>query len=161
MKCWLCDRSQYEYLEYEDVRVSRLLFECEYTFVVIPQESHVKHHLIVALKAQNGLHRRGLIDCTAEDLYHLGNTIAKCSAAIRRIGYDTIYAGCYSDEGHVHYHLLPLCHARDKGYKGYAMKWMAEKEATVENRRFSNMNASEKRLRLKEVKSLVDEIKIQ
>jgi diadenosine tetraphosphate (Ap4A) HIT family hydrolase len=157
MSCWLCDRSQYEYLEYEGGRVSRLLFECEHTFVVIPQESHVKHHLIVALKA----HKRGLIDCSAEDLSHLGNTIAKCSAAIRAIGYDTIYAGCYSDEGHVHYHLLPLCHSRDKGHKGYAMKWMAEKEATVENRRFSKMNENEKRMRLQEVKSLVEELKIE
>ena len=41
------------------------------------------------------------------------------------------------------------------------MKWMAEKEATVENRRFNKMNPYEKRMRLQEVKSLVAELKIK
>jgi hypothetical protein len=41
------------------------------------------------------------------------------------------------------------------------MKWMAEKEATAENRRFSKMNENEKRMRLQEVKSLVEELKIE
>jgi hypothetical protein len=161
MTCWLCDRSQYEYIEHNGMRVSRLLFECENTFVVIPRESHVKHHLIVGLKAKNGVHKSGLIECNSDDLNYLGTTIAKCNATILRLGYDTIYLGCYSDEGHVHYHLLPLLHSRDKGYKGSTMKWMAEKEAEVKERMFNNMNDDEKRIRLQEIKILVDELKIE
>ena len=40
------------------------------------------------------------------------------------------------------------------------MKWMAEKEADDEKRRFSNMSDDEKGIRLQEVKSLVDELKM-
>lgn len=161
MTCWLCDRSKYEYIEHNGMRVSRLLFEDDNTFVVIPRESHVKHHLIVGLKAKNGIHKSGLIECNSDDLNHLGATIAKCNAAIQRVGYDTIYLGCYSDEGHIHYHLLPLVHSRDKGYKGSAMKWMAEKEDEVKKRMFDDMNDNEKHMRLEEIKSLVDELSIE
>ncbi len=159
MKCWLCDPAQYAWLEYGDLRVPRLLFEDEHTFVIIPRESHVKHHLLVALKEKRGQHRRGLIDCSAEELAYLGSTISYWCVVLKRMKYDTMYAGCYSDEGHMHFHLIPLSHTKDKGSAGSAMQWLAEKEKLSDLNQFTEMSDAQKRERLTTVETLVYEIK--
>ena len=159
MDCWLCDQNQYTWLEHQDKRVCRLVYEDKYTYVIVPRESHVKHHLLVVLKAENGAHKRGLIECTADDLTYLGTTISQWCAMLKRCHYDTVYAGCYSDAGHVHFHLIPLNHATDKGFLGSAMQWLSEKERLSAKRPFASMVDEEKRARLDDVASLVSTLK--
>jgi hypothetical protein len=135
------------------------VYENKYTYVIVPRESHVKHHLLVVLKAENGAHKRGLIECTADGLTHLGTTISRWCAVLKRCPYDTIYTGCYSDAGHVYFHLILLNHATDKGFLGGAMQWLAEKERLSAEKPFSSMVDAEKRARLNDVESLVATLK--
>ncbi len=159
MNCWMCDPTQYRWLQYADLRVSRLLSENKYTYVIVPRESHVKHHLLVALKEKNGRHKRGLIECSAEELAYLGSTISHWCAILKKMKYDTVYTGCYSDEGHTHFHLIPLNHAKDKGVSGSAMQWLAEKEKLSDRNQFTKMSDTQKRARLLNIASLVFEMK--
>jgi len=155
----MCDPSQYAWLEYADLRVSRLLFENQHTYVVVPRESHVKHHLLVALKEKNGQHKRGLIECSDAELAYLGSTISYWCTILNKMNYDTVYTGCYSDEGHVHFHLVPLIHAKDKGLSGSAMQWLAEKEKRSDFNQFTEMSDTLKRARLYNIETLVSEMK--
>ncbi len=159
MNCWMCDPFQYAWLEYADLRVSRLLFENEHTYVIVPRESHVKHHLLVALKEKNGQHKWGLIECSAEELAYLGSTISYWCAILKKMKYDTVYTGCYSDEGHMYFHLIPLIHAKDKGLSGSAMQWLAEKEKRSDLNQFTEMSDTLKRARLNNIETLVSELK--
>jgi diadenosine tetraphosphate (Ap4A) HIT family hydrolase len=156
----MCDSNQYAWLEHDGHRVSRLVFQNEYTYVIVPRESHVEHHLLVVLKAQNGQHKGGLIECTKDDLAYLGATVSYCCSILRqhRFGYDTVYAGCYCDEGHVHFHLIPLDHNRDKGYPGGAMTWLALKECKSIANPFCKMSNEEKHKRLDKIKMIVSEL---
>jgi diadenosine tetraphosphate (Ap4A) HIT family hydrolase len=159
MNCWMCDPKKYTFVEHQDFRVSRLVFENDSTFVTVPRESHVKHHLLVVLKPQDAQHKNSLIECSASDLAALGSTIVKCCQTLKRMGYDTVYTGCYSDSGHAHFHLIPFKHSIDKGYPGKAMKWLAEKEEKSNSKRFDSLNEANKLARLKEVKTIVAELK--
>jgi diadenosine tetraphosphate (Ap4A) HIT family hydrolase len=159
MNCWMCDPSQYAWLEYADLCVSRLLFENEHTYVIVPRESHVKHHLLVALKEKNGQHKRGLIECSDEELAYLGSTISYWCTILKKMKYDTVYTGCYSDGGHMHFHLIPLIHARDKVLSGSAMQWLAEKEKRSDLNQFTEMSDTLKRARLHNIQTLVSEMK--
>jgi diadenosine tetraphosphate (Ap4A) HIT family hydrolase len=157
----MCDFIQYAWLEHDGHRVFRLVSEDQYTYVIVPRESHVEHHLLVVLKTQDERHKRGLIECTKDDLAHLGATISYWCAILRQppFGYDTVYAGCYSDEGHVHFHLIPLKHDRDKGYRGAAMTWLALKECKSDANPFCKMSDQEKRERLDEIKEIVSNLR--
>lgn len=159
MNCWMCNASQYTIIEHQDRRVHRLVLENERTYVIVPRESHVRHHLLVVLKSKDGQHKKGLIECSASDLAELGHTISKCSQILKQMGYDTVYTGCYSDEGHVHFHLIPLNHSKDKGYSGKAMQWLAEKEKMSNSNSFESLDESAKLSRLKEVEEIVTELK--
>ena len=151
----MCDRKQYAWLEHKDTRVRRLVDEDKHSYVIVPRESHVKHHLLVVLKSKKGVHKSGLIHCTANELELLSPMISRWCKKLRRCGYDTIYAGCYSDDGHVHFHLIPLQLERDKGYRGEAMQWLGEKERRSDSRPFDRLSDSNKRRRLRQVQSLV------
>lgn len=151
----MCDSDQYAWLKYDGQRVRRLVDEDGRTYVTVPRESHVEHHLLVVLKARRGVHKPGLIDCTAEELKYLGATISRWCAALKRYGYDSVYTGCYSDAGHVHFHLIPFNHARDKGYKGEAMQWLAKKECISDSRPFDGLSDTDKRARLRKIECIV------
>jgi diadenosine tetraphosphate (Ap4A) HIT family hydrolase len=155
----MCDPSQYAWLEYADSRISRLLFENEHTYVIVPRESHVKHHLLVVLKNKKVQHVRGLIECSNEELAYLSSTIAYWCAILKKMNYDTVYTGCYSDEGHVHFHLIPLIHAKDKGSSGSAMQWLAEKEKQSDLNQFTAMSDAQKQSRLHDIEILISEMK--
>jgi diadenosine tetraphosphate (Ap4A) HIT family hydrolase len=150
-----------KYIKYKSKKVDRQLFEDDYTYVLVPKESHVKHHLIVVLKKRSEEHHRaGLMDCKPDDLAHIGNTIYKCCSKLKKLPYryDTVYSGCFSDAGHVHYHLFPLNIDRDKGYKGSAISWLSEKECRSECNSFEKMTHKAKLKRLSDIESIVREL---
>ena len=159
--CWMCDPKQYNRQGDGDREIERQVDYDRHTYVIVPRESHVPHHLLVVLKAKGGRHRRGLVECTKDDLCYLGKKISKWCSILKqpRFGYDTVYAGCYSDNGHVHFHLIPLNHKRDKGYHGFAMTWLAEKEGKSAANSFSKMSAEKKRERLNKIEEIVKELK--
>lgn len=161
MVCWMCDSNQYSWLEHDGYRVFRRVSEDQYTYVIVPRESHAEHHLLVVIKKQDGQHKRGLIECTKDDLAYLGATISYGCSILRQppFEYDTVYAGCYSDEGHVHFHLIPLKHDRDKGYPGGAMTWLALKECKSAANPFCKMSDQKKRERLNKIKEIVSKLK--
>jgi diadenosine tetraphosphate (Ap4A) HIT family hydrolase len=148
--CWLCS-------EYKEVgkTVNRVVFEDSNTYVVVPKDSHVLHHLIVALRQ----HKEGLIDCSEDDLANIGKTIVKACKALKSMGYNRVYAGCYSDEGHVHYHLIPLIMGIDKFYPGRAMHWLAEKERVADSHPFDGMSGLDQQQRLEQIEIAVAEVR--
>jgi len=158
--CWMCDPKQYKNLVPWDQKIERLVDQDKRTYVIVPRESHVKHHLLVVLKAQRGKHKRGLIECTKDDLRYLGKTIYKWCSILKKLPskYDTVYAGCYSDEGHVHFHLIPFNHKRNKGYYGFAMTWLAEKECKSAANPFCKMSHEKKNKRVVEFAKIVKEL---
>ena len=165
--CFMCDPVQYKFLPNGDRKIKRLVSkEChtDPTYVIVPRESHVKHHLLVVLKAQDGAHKKGLIDCEKGDLVHLGATISRWCSILKQLKckdgtvYDTVYAGCYSDEEHVHFHLIPFTHKQDKRYSGFAMTWLAEKECNSAANPFCRMSDEKKRKRLGEIEEIVNEL---
>ena len=159
MDCCWCDPTKYPYVS-RDQPVNRLVDEDNFTYVIVPRESHVKHHLLVFLKANEGKHKKGLIDCTEQDLIHLGRTIAGwCRILKEHLGYNTVYSGCYSDAGHVHFHLLPLKRPEDKPRDGNAMQWLAEKESASDRNKFDKMTDAQKTVRLEEILAVVAELK--
>jgi diadenosine tetraphosphate (Ap4A) HIT family hydrolase len=162
MDCWLCKEKDYRFIKYDKLLVDRLVYEDKYTYAIVPKDSHVKHHLLVVLKSKNGVHKKGLIECNAADLRKIGKTMAILCSKLKKLNsnYDTIYTGCFSDEGHVHYHLFPLNHKNDKGYSGCAITWLSEKEAKSTCKSFKNMSRKEKKERLKEIDLLAKEIKL-
>ncbi len=119
-----------------------------------------KTPLIVVLKKNEKQHRVGLIECNSDDLTHIGKTIYRFCSKLKELpyGYDTIYSGCFSDAGHVHYHLFPLNIDRDKGYKGCALSWLSEKECRSESNSFEKMTPKAKLERLSEIESIVREL---
>ena len=151
--CWLCN----DYVEVGPAKrkVNRLVFEDANSYAIIPLESHVQHHLIVALKK----HKESLIDCSAEDLAHIGKTLASACKAFKCMGYSRVYSGCYSDEGHVHYHLIPFIMGIDKGYSGRGMHWLAEKERVSDSHPFDGMTRIEKQRKLEQIEIAVAEIR--
>lgn len=160
--CWMCDPAEYRFLAWGNRRVCRIVDEDEKCYVIVPRESHVKHHLLVVLKPTNGKHNRGLIECTCSDISNFGNSISKwCEVlkAMKKYKYDTVYAGCYSDECHVHFHLFPFNFQKDKkGKKGGALQWLAEKEKRSDTRCFSKLTEKEKESRIDEVETIVAEL---
>ena len=161
MNCPWCNQEEMKYIRYKDKTVNRQLFEDDYTYVLVPRESHVKHHLIVVLKKKEEKHRAGLIECTSDDLTHIGKTIYRFCSKLKELpyGYDAVYSGCFSDAGHVHYHLFPLNIDRDKGYKGCAIGWLSEKECRSECNSFEKMTHQAKLARLREIELIVRELK--
>jgi diadenosine tetraphosphate (Ap4A) HIT family hydrolase len=161
MNCPWCNQKEMRYIKCKGKTVDRQLFEDDYTYVLVPRESHVKHHLIVVLKKKNkGKHRKGLMQCESDDLTHIGKTIYKFCSKLKELPYryNTVYSGCFSDEGHVHYHLFPLNIKRDKGYKGCAISWLSEKECRSECNSFKKMTHKAKLERLSEIESIVQEL---
>ena len=148
-----------KYITYKGKKVNRQLFEDDYTYVLVPRESHVRHHLIVVLKKNAKQHRAGLMECNSDDLAHIGKTIYRFCSKVKKLPYryDTVYSGCFSDAGHVHYHLFPLNIDRDKGYKGCAISWLSEKEYRSECNSFEKMTHKAKLERLSEIESIVRE----
>lgn len=129
--CWMCERKQYQYLELQtESAVERLVDEDNNCYVIVPWNSVVKHHVLVVLKK----HKKGLIECEPWDLTLLGIMIAKWCRIFKSMGYDTVYSGCYSDNGHIHYHLYPIVFARDKKENGGAIQWLAQREAWADGR---------------------------
>jgi diadenosine tetraphosphate (Ap4A) HIT family hydrolase len=155
----MCDPEQCRYIASGTRKVSRVLDEDEYTYVIVPRESHVRHHLLVVLKPITGVHKCGFIDLSSSDITVLGKPIAKWCGALKAMGYDTVYSGCYSDEGHVHFHLIPLRHNEDKGEKGKALQWLACKERQSDARPFSSITEEEKEWRMNEIKAIVCELR--
>jgi diadenosine tetraphosphate (Ap4A) HIT family hydrolase len=151
--CWLCDN--YEEVGTTVRKVKRLVFQDPNTFVVVPKDSHVTHHLIVALRS----HKEGLIDCSPEDNAHIGRTIAIACQTLKSMGYSHVYGGCYSDEGHIHYHLIPFNMGTDKQYKGSAMHWLAEKERVTDSHPFDCMTDLQQQQRLEQIEIVVAEIR--
>ena len=160
MNCPWCNQEEMKYITYNGKTVDRQLFEDDYTYVLVPRESHVKHHLIVVLKKNEEQHRAGLMECNSDDLTHIGKTIYKFCSKLKELpyGYDTVYSGCFSDEGHLHYHLFPLNIESDKGYKGCAISWLSEKECRSECNSFEKMTHKAKLERLSEIESIVREL---
>jgi diadenosine tetraphosphate (Ap4A) HIT family hydrolase len=151
--CWLCN-------DYKEVgpatrRVNRFVFEDPNSYVIVPRESHVPHHLLVVLRK----HKEGLIDCSADDLAHIGKTLASACEAFKSMGYGRVYGGCFSDEGHVHYHLIPFNMGIDKGYSGLAMHWLAEKERLSDSHPFDGMTDLEQQRRLDQIEIAVAEVR--
>jgi len=156
--CWLCDPDKYEWVEYKGDRVRRLVDEDDLTFVVVPRHSHVRHHLLVVLKRTEDGHKRGLIDCANADLKAMAEPIAKWCSILKRMGYDTVYSGCYSDEQHVHYHLIPFKFVDAKGFKGSAMHWLGCKEMFSDQRSWNTLDDKGKAERLREIDAVVQEL---
>jgi len=156
--CWMCDPQQYGYVTLGRTRVSRIVDENGTCYVVVPQSSHMRHHLLVVLKSANGRHKRGIIECTSADITSMGNRIAAWCEVLRHMGYDTVYTGCYSDSGHVHFHLIPFHFKAEKGFEGRALQWLAEREKTSDEKLFSNLNQEQKESRVKEIEQLVAEL---
>jgi len=75
------------------------------------------------------------------------------------MGYDRVYAGCYSDCGHVHFHLIPFNHEVHKGFSGHAMQWLAELERHSDAHLFSGMTNKQKTERLDEIEIIFQQIK--
>jgi len=151
--CWSCN--DYKEVGPASRRVNRLVFEDPNAYVIVPLESHVPHHLIVALRN----HKRGLIDCTADDHAHIGKVLAIACEALKSMGYSHVYGGCYSDEGHVHYHLIPFNMGIDKVYPGRAMHWLAEKERVTDSHPFDGMSDPEKARRIDQIEIAVAEVR--
>ena len=151
--CWWCNN--YEMVLYGARCVNRLVYRDAYTYVIVPLESHVRHHLLVVLRE----HRDTLIDCDEKHLRHIGATVAKTCKVLRSTGYDRVYAGCYSDDRHVHYHLIPFIKAADKPYDGYAMHRLAVKERLSAAHPFCGMTDLEKLARLDEIGIVVADIR--
>jgi hypothetical protein len=59
----------------------------------------------------------------------------------------------------MHFHLIPLIHAKDKGLSGSAMQWLAEKEKRSDLNQFTEMSDTLKRARLNNIETLVSELK--
>ena len=156
--CWLCDPDKYEWVEHNGDRVQRLVDEDNLTFVVVPQHSHVRHHLLVVLKRSMNGHKRGLIDCNADDLKAMAEPIHKWCLVFRRMGYDTVYSGCYSDAGHVHYHLIPFKFVDAKGFRGSAMQWLGCREMFSDQRSWDRLDNKHKAARVREIASVAQEL---
>ena len=114
MACWLCNPDEYKWVGHGGKCVRRLLDEDNETFVTVPKHSHVPHHLLVVLKSCGDSHKEGLIQCGCRDMVALAMMMAKWCSVLRTIGYDTIYSGCYSDEGHVHCHSSPSAFSKTR-----------------------------------------------
>jgi hypothetical protein len=52
---------------------------------MLPCNTTLEHHLLVVLKAQNGQHKGGLIECTKDDLAYLGATVSYCCSILRQL----------------------------------------------------------------------------
>jgi diadenosine tetraphosphate (Ap4A) HIT family hydrolase len=150
--CLWCNN--YEKVLYGERCINRLIHGYRHTYVIVPQESHVTHHLVVFLRE----HRDSLIDCDEQDLRRIGETVAKACKVLKSMGYDRVYAGCYSDDPHVHYHLIPFNKAADKLYDGRAMHWLAEKERVSAAHPFDGLTGPEKLARLDEMEIVVREV---
>jgi diadenosine tetraphosphate (Ap4A) HIT family hydrolase len=156
--CWMCNPEEYKWASHADEPVNRLLDEDEYTFVVVPLHSHVRHHLLVVLKRTGDSHKCGLIDCNANDLQALAIMTAKWCSILKTMHYDTIYSGCYSDEGHMHYHLIPFSFEKDKGFKSHALQWLGCKEMVSDTRAWHKLDDAGKVARLTEIRDVVNEL---
>lgn len=156
--CWMCNPEEYEWASHGDERVKRLLDEDDYVFVVVPLHSHVRHHLLVVLKRSDDGHKCGLIECNSWDLQVLAKMTAKWCSILKTMKYDTIYSGCYSDEGHVHYHLIPFRFEKDKGFPGSAMQWLGCKEMVSDTRAWHKLDDKGKAARITEIRGIVDEL---
>lgn len=159
--CWMCDEAKYSFLEHDGRSVSRLVFEDDRTYVIVPRESHVPYHLLVVLKE----HRDGLVSCHESDLTALGKTIAGTSQALKALedkeDPTVVYACCFSDSQdtqHVHFHLIPFRRS-DKRMKGGAMHWLAEKEFQSCKNRFACLGSDDKHASLDKIETIVAQVK--
>ena len=156
--CWLCNPNEYNWVEHKSNRVHRLVDEDDFTFVVVPRHSHVRHHLLVVLKRNEDGHKSGLIDCAEGDLKAMATPMAKWCSILKSMGYDTVYSGCYSDEKHVHYHLIPFKFVDAKGFKGSAMQWLGCRELFSDQRSWDRLDDNGRTERLREIDSVVQEL---
>jgi diadenosine tetraphosphate (Ap4A) HIT family hydrolase len=153
----MCNPEENKWLSQGNERVNRLLDEDKYAFVVVPRHSHVRHHLLVVLKRSGDRHKNGLIECCPQDLKVLAEMTAKWCSILKIMKYDTIYSGCYSDEGHVHYHLIPFIFKNDKGFEGSAMQWLGCKEMVSDKRAWDLLDNKGKIARIIEIRSVIND----
>ena len=146
-KCWMCDREQYMYTEVLGFRVNKVIYENSDVYVMVPHDPHVRHHVMVVLKK----HRDGLINCREEDLRAMLAAIVKCNPAFKRLGYDTVYTGVFSDNGHMHFHLFPLRWFEDKRWMGEALQWLAHRERESDENAFISLTDEAKLVRLERI----------
>jgi diadenosine tetraphosphate (Ap4A) HIT family hydrolase len=154
----MCDPEEYCFLAWGNRRVCRLVDENDKCYVIVPRESHLEHHLLVVLKPAAGQHKGGLIECTFSDISNLGKAISKWAGVLKTMGYDTVYAGCFSDEGHVHFHLFPFRFHIDKEKRGKALQWLAKKEQQSEAHCFSKLTEKQKESRMDKIEAMVAEL---
>jgi diadenosine tetraphosphate (Ap4A) HIT family hydrolase len=154
----MCDPKEYRILTWGNRKVCRVVGEDDNCYVIVPRESHLEHHLLVVLKPAAGQHKRGLIECTYSDISNLGKAISNWSGVLKTMGYDTVYAGCFSDEGHIHFHLFPFRFQMDKGKRGKALQWLAKKEQKFETHCFSRLTEKQKESRMDKIEAIVAEL---
>ena len=160
MDCWLCDASKYKTLGHNGHVVDRMLEEDDNTYVVVPRHSHVRYHLLVVLKKKpNEQHKQGLIMCSVEDQIAMAKTCARWCEVLKGMEYDTVYSGCYSDEGHAHYHLIPFMFGEAKGFSGSAMQWLGYREMFSDKHAWQHLSGDRRSARLKEIESVVADLK--
>ena len=132
-KCWMCKPENYPFLP--TTEVSRLIDENESCYAIVPAEYLFRHHIMIVHKE----HRDNFIDSTSSEVAEMGKMMSKWCRIFKLMKYDTVYTGCFSDSGHVHFHLYPFRFKDEKIYKGNALQWLASKEHLARENKFENL----------------------
>jgi diadenosine tetraphosphate (Ap4A) HIT family hydrolase len=158
--CWMCAPKEYRYLKCSKEKcnkhkVDRLIDENEHCYVVVPSDPLFRHHIMIVLKKRNKEHKKNLIECTKIEITQMGEMIAKWCGIFKRMKYDTVYSGCFSDSGHVHTHLYPFNFEIDKIYKGNAISWLSCKERTISEVKFEKLSHDDQVKRIELIRKIV------
>jgi diadenosine tetraphosphate (Ap4A) HIT family hydrolase len=151
--CWMCDEKRYSYLD-EDYPIQRIIDNAsDDYYVVVPKNPHVFGHILIVLKQ----HRRSLADATVDELNKLNEAVDKWSKILSKAFDDCgrVYFACLNDEGHLHYHLLPV-RDKEKPYCGHGLKWLGDLEEISDNKPFDKCGPQEKEARAAYIKSMVE-----
>lgn len=155
-KCYMCDPNQYKVVD-TNVSIDRLLEDKEKYYVIIPREPQLFCHLLIVLKAdpKTGKYRRGLVAANRSDLTVLIEPVIKWTKILRCAikDCDRVYLACISDRPHLHYHLFPV-RKKDKPKPGSGLKWLGDREACTEMKRFDQCSLSEKQARGEYIRSI-------
>ena len=150
--CWLCDPKEYPFLP--DTEVLRLIDDDENCYAIFPTDYLLRHHIMIVHKE----HRDNFIYCTSSEIAQMGKMMSKWCRIFQLMKYDTVYTGCFSDSGHVHFNLYPFHFDNEKIYKGSAIQWLAAKEHLAGENRYDTLQGELKEKRIKEIEGIVKEL---
>ncbi len=152
--CWMRDPEDYPFLPKTKEKVLRLIDDDKNCYAIVPQDYLFRHHIMIVHK----VHRDNFIDCNSSEIAQMGKMMNKWCKIFKKMKYDTVYTGCFSDSGQVHFNLYPFNFEDEKIYRGNAIQWLAEKERLAGKHRYDTLEGELKEKRIKEIEVIVKEL---